>query len=474
MSEFGNALTVTNRPTLTDGGASLSLSDSYGVPVSMITYSASWYDDEEKRLGGYSLEKIDLNNLEETAANWRASADERGGTPGEENSVAATNADVTPPELLRFQIAENKLHLNFNEPLNEAALSAEKFSLDNNVGAAKSVRWDIEKPMSITLTFDSPLAQNVVYTLSVKSGAICDLAQSCRADFTMQAGFGEAPAAGDVVINEVLFNPYAGGVDFVEIYNCSDKIAELEEVHIANRNIANGAINMSYPLPTYALFPRSCVVIATLPDVVREQYRCPNPEAFITLAALPSYPNDQGCVALLDSAGAALENFYYSEKMHSNLLTDTKGVSLERINPSRPASEASSWLSAAQAAGFATPTGKNSQYSEHENNGNDAVQLFPETFSPNGDGVDDILFISYVMPAEGYVANVTIFDAAGRIAKTLCRNTTLAVEGRLSWDGVCNNGKVAAMGIYVVYVEVFSLNGRVSSYKKTCVVGAYL
>ncbi|MDR3188582.1 MAG: lamin tail domain-containing protein [Prevotellaceae bacterium] len=474
MSEFGSTLAVTDRPTLSDGGASLALADSCGMLVATLTYSDAWYADEEKKLGGYSLEKIDLNNLEETAANWRAANDERGGTPGAENSVAAANADATPPELLKFQIAGNELHLYFSEALNAATLNAGDFSLDNGMGAAKSVRWDVEAPTSIALVFGDSLKRNVAYTLSVNAGAVGDLAQNYRSMFTVQAGVGEAPAAGDVVVNEVLFNPYVGGVDFVELYNRSEKIAELEGLHIANRNTASGAIDKSYPLPPYALFPRSYVVVTTLPEVVREQYPCPNPEAFIALAKLPSYPNEQGCVALLDSAGASLEDFYYSEKMHSSILVNVKGVSLERINPDHPAGEASSWFSAAQAAGFATPTGQNSQYSDREDEGSDAVSLFPETFSPNGDGFDDVLFISYAMPAGGYIANITIFDAAGRVAKTLCRNATLAVEGRISWDGVCNNGRVAPMGIYVVYVEVFSLSGKVKSYKKTCVVGAYL
>ncbi|MDR2814851.1 MAG: lamin tail domain-containing protein [Prevotellaceae bacterium] len=472
--EFAGTLAVANRPTLTDAGASLLLADSCGTTVAMLAYSDSWYADETKKLGGYSLEKIDLNNLEETVANWRASNDERGGTPGEENSVSAVNADAAPPELASLKITERELALSFSEALSDAALSAEYFSLDNSIGAAQSVRRDADKPTDLVLAFSQLLARNVAYTLSVKNGAVCDLAQNCRDDFTVQAGFGEHPAAGDVIINETLFNPYAGGVDFVEIYNRSNKIAELEGVRIANRDAADGAIDKSYPLPAYALFPSSYVVVTTLPDVVREQYRCPNPEAFIALDRIPSYPNDHGCVALLDSAGATLEDFYYSEKMHSAMLVGAKGVSLERINPNLLASEASSWFSAAQISGFATPTGKNSQYSERKNANTDAVSLFPEAFSPNGDGFDDILFISYAMPAEGYVASVTIFDAAGRVARTLCRNVTLAVEGRLAWDGVCNNGKVAATGIYVVYVEVFSLGGVVNRYKKTCMVGAYL
>ena len=50
--------------------------------------------------------------------------------------------------------------------------------------------------------------------------------------------------------------------------------------------------------------------------------------------------------------------------MHNKLLNDFKGVSLERINPSMPTNQSSTWQSAAQAAGFATPTYRNSQYSE--------------------------------------------------------------------------------------------------------------
>ncbi|MDR3366575.1 MAG: lamin tail domain-containing protein, partial [Prevotellaceae bacterium] len=304
MAKLDAVLGVVNRPTLTDGGATLTLADSCGTPVAVLTYSDSWYADEEKKeRGGYSLEKIDLNNLEETAANWRASTDERGGTPGTENSVADNNADAAPPELLSCGIAGSELHLRFGEALNDATLSADAFALDNGMGAAKSLRWDAEAPMNITLAFDRPLERNVVYTLAVKSGAVCDLAQNCRADFSVQAGLGENPAAGEVVINEVLFDPYTGGVDFVELYNRSDNIAELEGLRIANRNTNNGVVGKSYPLPAYALFPRSYVVLTTLPDVVRAQYSCPNPKAFIALANLPSYPNEEGCVALLGSDG---------------------------------------------------------------------------------------------------------------------------------------------------------------------------
>ncbi len=278
--------------------------------------------------------------------------------------------------------------------------------------------------------------------------------------------------SGAVVINEVLFNPYTGGVDFVELYNCSNAVVNLKGCSIANRKIETGVIDKSYTLPNYSLLPNKYVAVTTKPDVVQAQYFCENTDAFIALATMPSYPNEEGCVTLLNTDGTLLEDFYYSDKMHNDVLVDTKGVSLERINPNRAASEGANWTSAAQEVGFATPTYKNSQYSTHDFKGSDVVSISPEVFSPDGDGVDDMLFIGYRMPAEGYIANITIFTSAGKVAKILCRNTTLAVEGQLSWDGVCDNGKRADVGIYLVLVEAFSLSGKVNRYKKTCVVGA--
>lgn len=461
---------ITNRPTLADGGMNLTLRDSYGIPLSTLTYSDTWYADEVKKLGGWSLEKIDLNNLEENKNAWRASIDERGGTPEMTNSVAASNPDNAPPVCIGFKVEGSRVQLNFNEALSFEGDNVNAFNI-SDCGYSKDAVFTIESPTSISLDFPCVFEKHKIYRLRAEN-AVCDMSGNCIPNFDLLLGFGDKPNAGEVVINELLFNPNAGGVDFVELYNRSDKIAELQGCRIANRKLANDAIDRSYTLPAYTLLPNDYVVITTKPDVVREQYRCENPNAFISLSAMPSYANDAGCVALLNVDSTLLENFYYSEKMHSGALVNKRGVSLERINPNRAAGEEAGWLSAAQVVGFATPTYKNSQYSEHEFSSDDALSLYPEVFSPDGDGFDDVLFIGYKMPSEGYVANISIFTSAGKIAKTLCRNATLAVEGQLSWDGVCDNGKRADVGVYVVYVEAFSLDGKVNRYKKTCVVGA--
>src|SRR3546814_2643108 len=43
----------------------------------------------------------------------------------------------------------------------------------------------------------------------------------------------QLPEPGEVVINEILFNPVEGGADYVEIYNRSGKILDLKDLQLA-------------------------------------------------------------------------------------------------------------------------------------------------------------------------------------------------------------------------------------------------
>jgi flagellar hook assembly protein FlgD len=99
-----------------------------------------------------------------------------------------------------------------------------------------------------------------------------------------------------------------------------------------------------------------------------------------------------------------------------------------------------------------------------------AVTLSPEVFSPDNDGYDDVLNISYTFDHPGYVANIVIFDGEGRQIRDLITNELLGTTGIFSWDGITNDKEKANIGIYVIWFEVFDIEGNVKRYKRTAVL----
>jgi len=69
-------------------------------------------------------------------------------------------------------------------------------------------------------------------------------------------------------------------------------------------------------------------------------------------------------------------------------------------------------------AGYRTPGYKNSQYRVPENL-RGVVTVTPPILSPYNDCNEDFATISYRFPTPGYLANITIFDAAARPARYL-------------------------------------------------------
>jgi hypothetical protein len=50
----------------------------------------------------------------------------------------------------------------------------------------------------------------------------------------------------------------------------------------------------------------------------------------------------------------------------------------------------------------------------------------------------------------------------------------MGTEGVVSWNGETLDNLKARLGIYVIYLEAFDLNGSIVKIKKPCVVGGKL
>ena len=362
-------------------------------------------------------------------------------------------------------INSNTITLTFNRAIDPASIHSGNFKLTDESGQNVSITQATPtkgSANSIDVSFGKPSG----IELSLNVSGISDLSGKTMTTATFSFSYTFAPEIGSVLINEVLFNPFPEGVDFVELINVSEQTIPIFRLKLATRDAAL-ALKQIYPLSTEKpyLKPGEFLVCTKDPAILASQYFTCNPASFCAMKSFPSYSDDAGTVALLNDSLEVLDEFSYSAKMHSPFLADEEGVSLERISLENPTNDRTNWASAAASVGFATPGLPNSQAGS-ETEIQDEITPEPKAFSPNSDGYNDELMIKFKLNKPGYIANVRIFDAAGRQVRFLVKNQSLAQEGSWTWDGKSESGQKLVVGVYIILVEVFDQEGHTRTFKK--------
>ena len=448
-----SAVGVTSFPSLNNAGDDVVLKDNYGQIIDKLSYTDAWYKDEIKKSGGYSLELINPNDPCSDDDNWIASTWILGGTPGSVNSVYSVIPDTIAPSIsMALALAPNFLELQFDEGMDSTSLANALLSFNPNLTIQnKFIKGSHPKVM--TLQFNQNLVGSQLYSFTL--GLISD----CWMNSTERNGtfiLPETAQKGDVIINEILQNPLTGGQDWIELYNNSDKVINLKDWQFANFD--NDTLdNFKTIADNYLLQPNDYVVLGKDSSFVKQNYPFAVLGKFLFIE-LPSYNNDSGTVYLIYNA-EIIDKVSYLNEWHFDLLDNTDGVSLERIDPNGLSDSEFNWHSAAEDYGFGTPGRKNSQFLPAVSNGN--LTLTNEVFSPDNDGFEDILQISYTLSEPGMLAKAQMFDERGRLVKTIFSNEYLGTEGVFYWDGTTENQAKASIGIYILRFEVFSTSGGV-------------
>ena len=468
---FGTVLPIASFPSLTNSQDELTLTDPDGNIIFEIAYSSSWYQDEMRENGGYTLEIINTGGPFDCAGNWRASSNENGGTPGMVNSWEGQSPDQEGPTLLKaIARTNNEIELTFNESVDEGTVDPANFAI--NIGASILDAFSAGRNSDqIILMLDQDLAKGIIYEVTVNSNIKDCLGNSVLEDTKLTFGLPESTELGDVIINEVLFNPESGGEDFVELYNVSNKVLNLNGLQIVNTQKLSG--NSRQAIETdFLLFPGAYVVITDQPDDIINRYTS-GPVAAFLANDLPTLDAKEGNVTLsLDNV--VIDVFDYSEDLHYTLLENKKGVSLERISFLSPTNDPGNWHTAAATAGFATPGLDNSQFFPSGNMIEQVLEIPVTTLSPDADGFQDFLQMRYETDQPGYVLSAKIFDVEGREVFGWLNNELLGNKGAFKWDGVTNEGSRARIGIYIVWLELFDQAGNVNREKQTIVVAGRL
>lgn len=445
----GAVINVTNWPSLNNTGDDIILETNDSILVDNLSYTDDWYNDDSKKVGGWSIERINPELVCSSADNWRASESATGGTPQTINSVYALTPDVTPPKIIEARTdGSNALKIKFSEGM-DGALLVNTAIITNPSLTLDTVLINAVYPDEALYVFSTAFSPGLVYEFDLEGLADCN---NNPADFYGSFVLPQIPEGDEIIINEILFRPLTGGSDFVELYNRSDKYIDLREWELAN--YSNDTISNNKVIDLhYILGPDDYVVITKDSVFQKTNYPFAVNGKFIQLSSLPSYNTDSSTVFLIYNFNV-VDRVAYNSDWHFKLLNDDRGVSLERFTSEGPSNDENNWHSAAESVGFATPGRINSQLNNVTAEG--TLTLSNSSFSPDNDGFEDVLLITWELTDPEMLGKMVIYDDVGRKIKVVFSDYLLGNSGTVKWDGVREDGTKASIGPYIILFEAFN------------------
>lgn len=271
---------------------------------------------------------------------------------------------------------------------------------------------------------------------------------------------------GEIIINELLPDPYAGGSEYIELYNRSNRILPLSALSVAIRK-SDGTLNTRYPLASvtadldskgYALLTKSLDGVASFYDIA-------DPSALYQVAKLPVLANTASTLVLFRTADEeVIDEVSYSSKWHAPFIKSAKGVALERIDPDAPTQDPSNWTSASETAGYGTPGYLNSQSKAASSESPTGIEP-PVWIEESGRYA-----VTYQLDRPGYNCRAFIYNMAGMRVAEIANHQLLGMTGEITWDGIARNGSRLQTGVYIFYAEIYHPDGIVKRFKKAFLV----
>lgn len=275
----------------------------------------------------------------------------------------------------------------------------------------------------------------------------------------------QQPQPGDIIINELLPEPFVDGSEYIELYNRSEQELSLKDVCISTRK-SDGSLNTRYPLEAYpqTLQTGDYLLLTKSIEGVENFYSLPASLNWLE-CKLPVLSNTGSTVVLYWGEGEIIiDEVSYSPKWHAPTVKNKKGVALERKDPDKDSQNANNWTSAASSAGFGTPGLENSQYLNGETE-TDSEEIDDPIYQPTG-----TFQIPYRLNQSGYMARGWIFDLSGRKVALIADNTSLGTQGYLEWNGKGRDGSPVNTGIYIIYLELWHPGGNVIRKKQVLLI----
>lgn len=480
--------------SLNNSGDAITLKNTSATIIDSLFYRADWGIDEP----GISLERKDPAGLSTDPGNWASSTTERGSTPGEENSMF--EVDEFAPEILFANfIHTDSIEVEFNEYVDLASRGENQLAKGGGLQqkSRSSARFLVNGTPSDLLFYDEDSGDRVILDGSVVSqGEEVTLSVENLGDYKgniathLQQPIAQPISEGDIIFNEIMFDPISDERDglpdqsqYLEIYNRQSYAISLEGFVLHDAQDENGEISIIEPIRSNRKWLPANGYALIYPEPEDVPFSNSRAADFFGLSGdmqefaiqtdrtTLSLTNTGRQIYLADSTMQTIDMVDYLPEWHNPNLVDTKGIALERINPNFETNDDANWGSNSTPLG-GSPGSENSIYqgSEQTISGND-IAFTPNPFSPDDDGFEDNLLISYSFDKPDYLIKVRIYDRYGRLVRKLAEAKRAGFEGSLVWDGKTDEGLRNRVGIYIVLIEAYnSTKGKNLSFKETVVI----
>ena len=469
FSVFSRVVGLKSFPVLTDAGKVLALYDSTGALIHGIRYAAEWYDNTLKADGGWSLEMVDERFPFHYPGNWKASRAPDGGTPGRVNSVKGLSPDISFDGIVNlFTVDPLHLSLKFSEPVRNSEDEIIE-SLTGDIAATAVSCSDLLRT-EFEITLADQLKEGTQYIVEL-SDKIRDFSGNNITDRKALVGLPSEAAIHDLLFNELLFNPFPGEPDYIELYNNGGSILDLSDLYLLSVNLSSGDTSsiVSVSAEPRCIFPGEYYAVTIAREMVLSRYYSSGRDRVFEVDELPSMPDDGGYLVLINKKLEHIDAVRYSENMHFPLFSSNEGISLEKLRPGMPSGEADYWHSASETSGWGTPGAPNSIMTLKS--GEDGkIKLSSTRITPDNDGFEDVLIVDMIFPGPGNVITVSIFDENGNFVARPAYNLFAGPEVSVVWDGTAEDGFPVRRGIYIIFIKIYDDKGRTRSWKGVCSV----
>lgn len=462
FAPYGRVMAIKSFPTLNNDGEALALRDSNGRLLHAVSYTPAFLGQGPRSGGGWSAELTDLSNPFNEPEAWSPSVDPSGGTPGRANSSETIAPDLRCPQPIAVWTTDgDTVRVLFDETV--MAVTGERWLADDRE-TLPVVSGDPGDRL-LLVPLDERLPPGEIVTLTVPA-SVTDFAGNATCQGDLRTGIPSDPMPGEILFNELLFDPMPESTDYIEFYNNSNTVVNLSSLSLANSLTAPATAFTAVPRQ---LLPQEFVAVTVDRYAVLNGYPCASPYSVFEAARLPSMPDEGGTLILYNKMLTVVDRVSYSTSMHQGFLSGTEGIALEKVFPALPSDVSANWHSASEACGWGTPGAANSVAVEPAEAGG-GLRLSSTRVSPDGDGFEEVVSVAVYPGGDDNIISVTVFNDRGYCVRRLAERFSAGAGAIFVWDGTADSGARLPAGLYMIMAESVSSGGVSRRWKKSCAV----